>query len=183
MNNNNCLPEWALMWPETRLQLTCVRTLHAPCVRPRMYIDRIYSCGLLTATPCRTIPWKSMKLTHQNVLYVLSHAKYRSSNTSEIDSNDGLIIRYNHTSTCMALSPWLILWFNILLCQSYHPEFLAVYSRWIWPVGTKITVTVHVHLHVYKIKGQESNNLQLLFHWYNTFSQVLTWTPPFTQAR
>ena len=34
----------------------------------------------------RTIPWKSVKLTRHNFLYALSHAKYGSSNASEIDN-------------------------------------------------------------------------------------------------
>ena len=55
-----------------------------------MYIDQnlqLWTTTKLTATPSRSIPWKSTKLTCQNFLYTLSHAKYGSSNVSEIDSN------------------------------------------------------------------------------------------------
>ena len=57
-----------------------------------MYIDqnlRIRTITELTATPSRTMPWKSVKLTRENVLYVLCDAKYGSLNSSEIDSSLG----------------------------------------------------------------------------------------------
>ena len=61
--------------------------------------------------------------------------------------------------------------FNILhLCQSYHPEFLAVYSCRIWPVGTKVTVSIHFHLHVYKIKGHDRT---IYYSYCITSSQIL----------
>ena len=71
------------------VDFTCIRALRVPCVRSRMDIDqnlRLRTTTELTATPSRTIPWKSVKLTCQNFLYTLSHAKYGSSNASEIDS-------------------------------------------------------------------------------------------------
>ena len=73
------------------VDFTCVRTLRVPCVRPCMYVDhnlQLQTTTELTATSStsRTMLWKSVKLTRKNVLYALCHAKYGSSNSSEIDS-------------------------------------------------------------------------------------------------
>ena len=79
--------QWVFLYT---VDFTCIRTLRVPCVRPCVYIDQnlqLRTTTEWTTTPSRTIPWKSVKLTCQNFLYALSHAKYGSSNASEIDSN------------------------------------------------------------------------------------------------